>query len=231
MGGRLNFKDVFRLKSLCTGRYLAFSRNYKLIDNERIYTLSLEEHPSDQSQFQFASLTDDDTPIRKGAYLIFQHAESGEFLGTRRHAHHPTSGCLPVLTFATFEDEDLFEMKELGEEEEEAVRFVFSVQKELKKLSEQLQQKKTVSLLTLQDASSLYDNIIHEMKKIQQIGNIFEEIQEELGPQIPTICAQLQLFRAHAPPPTTAVSELAPHFTKIYKYLYAILNILCKDYK
>lgn len=45
-GGRLHFGDAFRLKNLCTGRYLAFSKNYKLIDNERIYSLQLEERPS-----------------------------------------------------------------------------------------------------------------------------------------------------------------------------------------
>ena len=30
-GGHLYFGDAIRLKSLCTGRYLAFSPNYKLI--------------------------------------------------------------------------------------------------------------------------------------------------------------------------------------------------------
>jgi hypothetical protein len=33
LGGHLFFGDSFRLKNLCTGRYLAFSRSYKLVNN------------------------------------------------------------------------------------------------------------------------------------------------------------------------------------------------------
>jgi hypothetical protein len=40
-GGKLHFEQKFMLKNLYSGAYLSFSKNYKLIDNERIYNFTL----------------------------------------------------------------------------------------------------------------------------------------------------------------------------------------------
>jgi hypothetical protein len=49
----LKFDEEIRLKNLYNGQFLCFSRNYKLVDNERIYQIFLEEQGSDYSKFMF----------------------------------------------------------------------------------------------------------------------------------------------------------------------------------
>jgi hypothetical protein len=49
----LKYEEEVRFRNILSGQYLSFSRNYKLIDNERIYQIFLEENPSDHSRFLF----------------------------------------------------------------------------------------------------------------------------------------------------------------------------------
>lgn len=56
----LKFDEELRFKNLISGNYLSFSRNYKLIDNERIYQIFLEENRGEHSKFMFKSIKDNE---------------------------------------------------------------------------------------------------------------------------------------------------------------------------
>lgn len=52
----LKYDEQIRFKNLFSGNYLSFSKNYKLVDNERIYQIYLEEGAGDYSRFLFKSI-------------------------------------------------------------------------------------------------------------------------------------------------------------------------------
>jgi hypothetical protein len=52
------------------------------------------------SKFVFQSLKGEENKIIKGAYLIFKHMATGEFIGTRRQKSRLENEYLPILTFS-----------------------------------------------------------------------------------------------------------------------------------
>lgn len=42
------FESKFRLKNLSTGSYMSFSGNFKMNENQRVYSIILEDVPTDK---------------------------------------------------------------------------------------------------------------------------------------------------------------------------------------
>jgi len=72
------------LKNLYSGFYLSFSKNFKVVNNEKVYNFTLESKPNDFSKFIFKSLKEEQNLIKKGSYLVLKHYESGTFIGCRK---------------------------------------------------------------------------------------------------------------------------------------------------
>lgn len=119
----------------------------------------MEERPSEHSRFSFHSLKGEESRVLKGSYLIFHHQESGEYIGARRADRGETAACLPVRNFTEFEDEDLFEMIELDDEAEEAIRFIFSIRKEFKDIHREFTLRKPLGKVKAKEYRMLYLNI------------------------------------------------------------------------
>ena len=127
----LKYEEEVRFKNILSGHYLSFSRNYRLIDNERIYQIFLEETSSDHSRFLFRPILEkEQKEIGLSAYLLLLHCESNLFLGCRREK--VTESCFKLLTFPYMEDEDLFKMHTFSSEEERALRFIVAIRGEFK---------------------------------------------------------------------------------------------------
>jgi hypothetical protein len=115
-------------------QYLCFSKNYRLVDNERIYQIMMEDSPSDYSKFVFRPIIDSDNKeFQKTAYLSLMHCESMLYVGCRKE----TIGIdyRKFLTSSFADDEDLFKINEFSEQEEQALRFIFAIKKEYKYIS------------------------------------------------------------------------------------------------
>lgn len=110
----LKFDEEIRLKNLFNGQFLCFSRNYKLVDNERIYQIFLEEQGSDFSKFMFKPIKEvERREIEINSYMSLLHAESGLFLGCRKEK---LGDYFKLLTFSLVDDEDLFKINGFGPE-------------------------------------------------------------------------------------------------------------------
>jgi hypothetical protein len=109
-GGNLNYSEPFYFKSLCTQKYLSFEKEVKVVNGEKVYSPVLLSRPTEQSRFMFESLKGEESKIRKGAYLILRHCLTGAYLGSRHTIDSGSPLHFPLLTFAEFEDEDLFDL-------------------------------------------------------------------------------------------------------------------------
>ena len=73
--------------------------------------------------------------VKKGSYLIFQHYESKLFIGCRKNVFFPNTEIIKPISSAIFSDEDLYKIIELDEKEEEAIRFILSINQEIEFVS------------------------------------------------------------------------------------------------
>jgi hypothetical protein len=56
----LKYDETISFKNLYSGQYLSFSKNYKLVDNERIYQIFLEDNPEGYGKFMFKSIKENE---------------------------------------------------------------------------------------------------------------------------------------------------------------------------
>lgn len=121
----LKFDEEIRLKNLYNGQFLTFSRNYRLVDNERIYQIFLEEAGTDFSKFMLKPIKElDHREIRLGSYMSLLHTESGLYIGCRRDR---AGSYYKLLTFPLVDDEDLFRINNFSADEEQALRLIFVI--------------------------------------------------------------------------------------------------------
>lgn len=89
---------------------MSFSNSYKMNENERIYSIILEEGAAEKSEFVFKSLKGEDNIIKKNSYLVLRHNESKLYIGCRRNNLFVDLEILKPISYSQFSDEDLFKI-------------------------------------------------------------------------------------------------------------------------
>ena len=92
------------LKNLYSGTYLSLSKNYKLVDNEKIYNFTLSDTPSEHSKFVFKSLKGEDSKIKKGSYLILKNNETHAYVGCRKSKFKDSTKLTKPTIYMDFSD-------------------------------------------------------------------------------------------------------------------------------
>ena len=164
----IKYEEEIRLKNILSGHYLSFSRNYRLVDNERIYQIYLEEQGGDNTRFIFRPIKEKDIKeIDKNAYLSLLHCDSNLYLGCRKEKvsqHH-----YKLLTFPFMEDEDLFKIHTFRNEEEQALRFIVAIRADFKDIETITKiEIRDLSLNQVAEIEETYINITREFDSLKK---------------------------------------------------------------
>lgn len=99
------------------------------------------------------------------------------------------------------DDEDLFRITEVDEQEEEAIRFIFALKSELKDISQRnLQamlrdQDQTNVLAYISEVEDIYTNICNQIRRLQDSPKLLQIVQNEIKGCIIEINTQMQTYR------------------------------------
>jgi hypothetical protein len=146
------------------------------VDNERIYSIYLDDQPSEFTRFVFKPVKDDDRKeVHLSAYMSVLHAESGLYLGCRKEK---TGDFFKLLTFPMMDDEDLFKVNSFSEEEEQALRFIFIIRREFQDISVFIQESVTgIVSSQMRDILQTYENVLIEMLSLKKSDKLYEFVR------------------------------------------------------
>jgi hypothetical protein len=225
----LNFEEEVRLKNLYNGQFLTFSRNYRLVDNERIYQIYLEEAGGDYSRFALKPIKEvDKREVQLGSYISLFHTESGLFVGCRRER---AGDYYKLLTFPLMDDEDLFRINSFGAEEEQALRLIFVIRQEFKDIAAAVTAAPAgLPLTQMKEVFQTYNNVLHEISALRKLDQLYEFVRNELGSSIRFIAENLLYFcRLQSEKRVSErVRELA---VRILELSYQILQLFCANHE